>query len=84
MLGREVERFTGGGANALPRYNAMPGQRLGQEGEGDAFAMSGLRSALAVRMAPRRRDAEACAAAMTAVVTGRISARTPRGRLKWY
>jgi hypothetical protein len=37
-----------------------------------------------MRMAPRRREAAACAAAITAVVTGRISTRTPRGKSSQY
>jgi hypothetical protein len=45
--------------------------RLGQCRRASSFSASAI---------PNRREAAACAAAMTAVVTGLIRTRTPRGR----
>lgn len=80
----ERQRLAGGVAHLLPRSDGVPGQRPDEEGESQAPAMSGSRSFDPARSAPRRRAAAASAAAMTAVVTGRISTWAPRGRSSQY
>jgi hypothetical protein len=63
---------------AIPGIHGVPAHALTWKAK--PRALSGPRSSPAARTTPSRRDAVACAAAMTAVVTGRISTRTPPGR----
>jgi hypothetical protein len=58
----------------------VAGERLDQEGEGEAARHVRIEISLRGPQPPSRRAATAWAAAITAAVTGRISTRTPRGR----
>jgi len=79
-------------ASGLPAGSPTPSQAvtawrasaLTRKAKDRPRAMSGSRSGSAMQIAARRRAAAASAAAMTAVVTGRISTRTPRGRASQY